>query len=1184
MTTMKKLLTHRWFLGGLGVLALVMLVWLVGDLVGFAGSYPLETRRARALAALVLVLAWLAYEAIRLLLQWRANRKLLDQMGTGAEDAGEQRSREEVAQLKARFEQATGVLARLRFKGAGGRQYLYQLPWYMFIGAPGSGKTTALTRSGLRFPLAESGDAEAVKGVGGTRNCDWWFTDEAVFLDTAGRYTTQDSDRKVDAAAWQGFLGLLAKFRPGSPLNGAIVTLSLADLLTQPEAQRIQYADAVRSRLAELYDTLGTRFPVYLLVTKADLLAGFTEYFAGLGSDERAQVWGVTFPFEQARVEGFDAAAAFRAGFAGLEQRLNAGLTDRLQAERDQQRRAAIFGFPQQVSLAGPLVEHFIGQAFLSSRFAQQPLLRGVYLASGTQEGTPFDRVLGTLARSLRLERKLVATPAASGKSYFLMGLLREVVFPEAGLAGFNAARARRNRWLLRTGFAAVAVLALALLAGWGVSYQRNQEQVRVAAARLQALQVQAAALPPAGARDLPQVLALLDAARALPWGYAERERAVPLALGFGLFQGDKLGEQANALYQRLLRDTLLAQVALRLEEQLRHPPGSEVQYEALKSYLMLYDDARLDPEAVAGWVGADWGPQLALVDGGAQRLAGHLRAALERRPLAMPSAPDRALIDSARRQLAAGSLPDRIYGRLKLLGAGPDAAPFQLSEAAGPAAVQVLQRASGEPLSAPFPALYTRAGYQKGFEVQAGKIVARMADEERWVLAGFARAGGDNGRLLDQVKTRYLEDYASQWDRLLGDIRLKRSLSLADTLLYARVLAAVDSPLRKLVQAASRETTLARDKDKDLAQQAQDVAAAAARNSVMEGARRSVNRVFGSAAPALPGTLPAAARAPAPELLVDQHFEPLRRLAGTGQGNAPIDGLLARLSDFYQELNAAAGSLQAGSVRMQGLASAASLKADAAGLPQPLAGIVRELVDTAARQLSGAGGREVSIGAQGASAFCDKAIRGRYPFVRSAQAEVTPEDFAAVFGPGGDLDQYFRATLAGRVDTSGAAWRARPGGAGEPAVSAATVRQFQDADAVRKAFFRGGQPAASAELLVVSSEAGAAVLDYDGEQSRLVPGQGAVRLKWPAQRPAAQARLALAGGSAPLLGEGSWALFRLFDRARAEPGATPERLRLHYLIDGRKLVLELRASSVLNPFRLDALERFQCPGHARGA
>ena len=105
----------------------------------------------------------------------------------------------EATQLRQRFEEALDLLKKLRFgvdspslwtriRGLGSQQYLYNLPWYVFIGAPGAGKTTALINSGLRFPLADRLGREAVRGVGGTRNCDWWFTDEAVFLDTAGRY------------------------------------------------------------------------------------------------------------------------------------------------------------------------------------------------------------------------------------------------------------------------------------------------------------------------------------------------------------------------------------------------------------------------------------------------------------------------------------------------------------------------------------------------------------------------------------------------------------------------------------------------------------------------------------------------------------------------------------------------------------------------------------------------------------------------------------------------------------------------------------------------------------------------------------------------------------------------------------------------------------------------------------
>jgi len=81
-------------------------------------------------------------------------------------------------------------------KAASGNKsgYLYDLPWYVIIGPPGAGKTTALVNSGLKFPLSRGTTPAAVAGVGGTRYCDWWFTEEAVLIDTAGRYTYADSD------------------------------------------------------------------------------------------------------------------------------------------------------------------------------------------------------------------------------------------------------------------------------------------------------------------------------------------------------------------------------------------------------------------------------------------------------------------------------------------------------------------------------------------------------------------------------------------------------------------------------------------------------------------------------------------------------------------------------------------------------------------------------------------------------------------------------------------------------------------------------------------------------------------------------------------------------------------------------------------------------------------------------
>ena len=178
---------------------------------------------------------------------------------------------------------------------------------------PARERPTALLNSGLHFPLAGKLGQPKVQGVGGTRNCDWWFTDEAVLIDTAGRYTTQDSNQETDAAAWRGFLASAEE----TPAAFAVERRDRhgqrgRSVIRKSAAARDAEADAIRSRVQELQESFGITVPIYVLVTKADLMAGFSEFFADLGKEERAQVWGFTVPAHfQYRFSG-SAGAVFR--------------------------------------------------------------------------------------------------------------------------------------------------------------------------------------------------------------------------------------------------------------------------------------------------------------------------------------------------------------------------------------------------------------------------------------------------------------------------------------------------------------------------------------------------------------------------------------------------------------------------------------------------------------------------------------------------------------------------------------------------------------------------------------------------------------------------------------------------------------------------------------------------------
>ena len=638
------MLTARWFLTLLGTLALAALVWFIGPLIGFAGRAPLESPAARGWVIALLFLLWALWQAGAVLLARRRNRQLVEQLAASpdttdtAPDAAQAASAEELVTLRRRFDDALALLKGSEARKGLGGHWVYQLPWYLLIGPPGCGKTTALLNSGLKFPLAERLGQDPIAGVGGTRNCDWWFTDQAVLLDTAGRYTTQDSYAAVDSAAWVGFLALLKKHRPRRPVNGVLLGISLADLMQWTPAEREAHARAIRQRVQEIYGTFRLRVPVYVLFMKADLVAGFTEFFADLNKDDREQVWGMTFPFDPAPTAA-PALAAFPTEQEALVRRLDEHLLGRLQAERDARRRGLVFSFPRQFAALGEAVGAFLNECLDVTRFETRPLVRGVYFTSGTQTGTPIDRVLASIAANFGLGRQALDTFKGTPKSFFVTRLLREVIFPEAPLAGLDPRLERQRRWLRAGAYAAAGLLALGAAAAWTWSYLDNRAYIATVGGQVAAIEGQIQTLKAVGGPSGVELLAqlpLLDATRDIAGGEADIRREVQLTVGLGLDQQEKLGPQAQRSYQRILHKTLLPSITLQLEERIQRAMADPDRlFPALRAYLMLGDPDHYDPATLKTWVTQDWTERLPRETTAEQRaaLAGHLDALLATLP-----------------------------------------------------------------------------------------------------------------------------------------------------------------------------------------------------------------------------------------------------------------------------------------------------------------------------------------------------------------------------------------------------------------------------------------------------------------------------------------------------------------------------------------------------------------------
>ncbi|MGV7031525.1 type VI secretion system membrane subunit TssM [Methylobacterium symbioticum] len=1191
----------------LGGICLSVLIWWAGPLLAVADVRPLEAAWLRATLCALVLLAVLGAVAWDLYKRRKATRELQTEIAGSEAEAGDGET------LKERMADALATLKKAR---GGKGSTLYDLPWYIIIGPPGAGKTTALVRSGLKFPLAKGRTPEAVAGLGGTRYCDWWFTEDAVLIDTAGRYTTQDSSPKGDRASWLAFLDLLHRTRPRQPINGVLVAISLEDLLTGGEEGIEAHASAVRSRLVELHEHLKVDFPVYVVFTKADLIAGFTEFFGQLSEAERQMVWGHTF---QTTEKTRNMVGEVPAEFDALVERLNEWMPDRLQDEVAPTARVVLFGFPSQVAAIRGRVVDFLGRVFEPSRFHVNATLRGFYFTSGTQEGTPIDQLIGALSRSFGAQDVAASAYSGRGKSYFLTDLLRTVVIGEAGWVSTNRAAMRRSNLLRLAAYSGLALAAAILVGLWWTSFLRNGQLVALTNGLTGKYRADAAEIlrePVVADRNFSKVLPLLNALRYLPTGYATRDEGEPILATFGLSQRPRLRSAAETSYRAGLERLFRPRLIFRLEEQLeanRANPGFV--YEALKVYLMLggRTEAPLDRNLVVGWFRRDWAENLYPGAGfarGRQLLEDHLQAMLELDDGSPPLVSvNQALVEDCQRTLARLSIAERTYELLKSEARPATARDWTVPKAAGPDAGLVFEAAGGADLdSVRVPFFFTYDGFLDAFIDRFGDA-ADIAERDRWVLgaAGEQQAyRAQYGSLFADLLKLYAREFQQSWTGALRKLKLRPLAADKPRYLALQAIAAPTSPLRQIIESIRDETRLTRERPASATDQAKKAALGAAVKSAEQRIGAAMPAGTGDAAVALGratagNAISATGMAPvdrfsgaaqAPGANIEAAFRPFHVLTEGDAGRRTTDALIAILNEIKNAALEATNPNQAAAANNTLVTQTAALRALAARFPAPFEPMIRQIAAEFEGSATGAALSQIG------KALADEVIRdcqqiamNRYPFTRSSDREVPLADFAKLFGPNGSFDRFFTQNLAARADRSRPQWVWRVDDQVARGFSVATLREFQRAAEIREAFFSTGgtMPAVTFSVtpLTQTGDAGQAKLDVNGS---VVAMQGGVAtptaVQWPG--PAVPGRTVLqiegapsffgtSSGPATILEKtGAWSLFRLLDTGSVLKQGDAVIATLN--AGSRQISYRFGVNTLQNPLALPALREFRCP------
>ena len=1152
-----RLVRWRWLRTLIWSAAACLVLYFYGDFIRLGRWRPFDRDTTRLYACGAIFLGWACYNIFMAVRDRRTNKSMISAMtAAGQGPSRDDLSAQELEQMRGRLQEA---MTQLRKSVGGRRGYVYQLPWYIMIGPPGSGKTTALLNSGLKFPLADSLGREPLHGVGGTRNCDWWFTEDAILLDTAGRYTTQDSDPELDRQGWAGFLNLLKTYRPLQPINGVIVALSLDDVATRNPAERLANAQAIRQRLAELTRAFGSRFPIYVVLTKADLLAGFVQFFDAYSRTDREQVWGMTFPLDDGKTGTRSAVSTFDAEFDLLLTRMNAIVLERLQQETDIQRRGLIFGFPLQVATLKEPIHDILEEIFTTSKYDERPLLRGIYFASGTQAGTPIDRLMQAMANTFGME--MPRQPAFTGqeKSYFITRLLDSVIFSEANVVAADPRVRRRmaqTRWIAG---AAAGVLVFALLGTWALAYTQNRAMVAGADRHIAAYKQLVAAIPTQNVSDTDfrQIVPPLNMLRDGP---AElRDHARSFTVHAGLDQSAKLQSQYASVYGRALNDLLLPRVLVFLQKQMGPRPndtaqGGDIDFKisVLKVYLGLGGQGALDRAFTRSWMAAEWAVLYpGEADAALRRdLDTHLTALLAQ-PL-QPIALDAGLIATVQKDVRKQPLAERAYGLLRDGAEAKRMPPWTVEDRGGAAVGRAFIRVSNAPLSDGIPGFYTRDGYLTVFLPGLKAAVASVA-KEQWAYGSTGSGGDTADTVAAQATALYRGDFNARWTALLTDLRIRKLANLQQSVLVLTALAGPDSVMMKLLNAIVHDT--------DLSPPGGDAKDA-------ESLR--LRALISSSGVADQG---------------EQPFAALRKaMVATDGSPSQIGELMRTINRLYDQMSRVGSSPQGvpGATETEGGVTDANQELISQGrlVPPPVDAWLSDLTASVAGVTNGSAKTAISQGWNASGQhFCAQATRGRYPFAHSAGSDISVDDFSKLFGPNGTMDSFFSQNLRQFVNTTRHPWRWQYSSA--QGVSSAFLQQFEHADAIKQAFFSGGSASFHYEVTPdrLDPNANAMTLSIGGQV--ITYAHGPLRpttLVWPAPGDGG-ARLSVepsAGGA--ITEPGIWAPFRLFDAASVEPRG-PDSFTAAFAVGAHSLSFNVKSDAVLNPFTLRDIRAFRCPG-----
>lgn len=1203
----------RWFKPGVPLMLLVLMVlalgaiWWLGPQWTWGERQPLGNLTARVLATVVLLVIPLLAWALRLrqrARQLEAERKHDDAVQVDAC----------LRYVEAQERDLDRSLALLQ-SNLKGRHALYQMPWYLVLGQENSGKTSFVNRSNQSFSLTgevKAGSRRLQEDPDKIYTIDWWIGAQAVLIDPPGEIISQPrigADAKdggmQDAAAvdkgvsprrlpaglpedlhsrlWDSFVAWLGRNRSRRPLNGVVLMVSLVTLLNQKPSDRKALAALLRARLTELSRELGTRPPLYVVLSKFDLLEGFETLFARLPKSAREDIFGFSFTLDSVR--DYDAwLEELGVRYDAFLGRLNEQVFDAMADVTETSQRESLYSLVRQLSGLRPVLLGFLADVMGSDRFATPALPRGVFFSSVYQQGVLNNAFVASAARTYDL-REPVNDVHPSGRAmvYFAQQLFQRIIYPESGLAGDNPRVLAQKKHALALRFGIASLGSMLLIGGWYHYYAVNRDKALSVLDRSRDFSASAidGQLDPTG-RNLLQPLNQISNAVAV---YGDYRDAWPLVADMGLYQGRAIGPKVDEAYLALLSQRFLPALASGVMEELDgKDTDSDAQLAALRVYRMIEDRPNRRPPVVEGWMAAQWQAAFPGEDRIQRTLMRHLEYAMKYADTRLPQYQARVAV--VQRQLRQIPLPERVYMTMRRESGASLRSPLDLRNEIGPAFDIVYQpefeTAKGEegsrlPANGRIDALLTARGYSSYFAPHSEDLT-ELAMIDQWALGERSKidySEADKAALAERIRAIYSRDYVDTWQRNLNQLEIRDFQDIAQAVSILGSVTSPAAPLRRLVETVRDNSELG----------VKAVSAKSGTETVADKAASLVDKsvkTSDDAQTAPPIMDIARAFAPMSQLL-DAKGERASYLDETMQAIGSVQDRVRIVHDSPDRGKAALG-LVLERFSLKGPDPIANLQRIAAGLPEPMNRQVGKLADESSRVILVEALRELERRWDAdVYRFYRERLANRYPFNPASREEASLEDFTAFFGPQGRLQQFRNKYLNLFLEENlEALYSERLGGY---LVRADVLTQLESADRIRDAFFNSrGLLGVQfyVEPLGLAPNKRSSSLSVEGQLVTYNHGPTtSTALIWPnTLAPSNESRMTLvnAGGSSSgLVYRGPWSLYRLLSQARLN-GATSTSVDISFSAPDGGMRYRVSTEKANNPFTQPLFKGFVLP------